>query len=54
MRIDGFDWNDGNWPKCGKHGVSGAEIEERFHCIVGLDIPGEAGPWMSCVVPQSG
>lgn len=23
----GFDWDDGNWPKCGKHGVSLAEIE---------------------------
>ena len=24
MRID---WDEGNWPKCGKHGVSKAEIE---------------------------
>lgn len=24
----GFDWDDGNWPKCGKHGVSKEEIEE--------------------------
>ena len=23
----GFEWDDGNWPKCGKHGVSLAEIE---------------------------
>lgn len=30
MKITGFDWNDGNWPKCGKHGVSRAEIEEVF------------------------
>jgi len=22
-----FDWDSGNWPKCGKHGVSRAEIE---------------------------
>ncbi|KFB09066.1 BrnT family toxin [Nitratireductor basaltis] len=22
-----FDWDDGNWPKCGKHGVSPEEIE---------------------------
>lgn len=28
MRIAGFDWDDGNWPKCGKHGVSRAEIEQ--------------------------
>jgi uncharacterized DUF497 family protein len=25
--VIGFDWNEGNWPKCGKHGVSKAEIE---------------------------
>ncbi len=28
MEIDGFDWDDGNWPKCGKHGVSLEEIEQ--------------------------
>lgn len=28
MKIDGFDWDDGNWPKCGKHGVSREEIEQ--------------------------
>lgn len=27
MRID---WDDGNWPKCGKHGVSKADIEAVF------------------------
>ncbi|MDP4023414.1 BrnT family toxin [Methylobacterium sp. NEAU 140] len=27
MAIGGFDWDDGNWPKCGKHGVSRHEIE---------------------------
>jgi len=27
MQFDCFDWDDGNWPKCGKHGVSQAEIE---------------------------
>jgi uncharacterized protein len=25
--IHGFDWDNGNWPKCGKHGVSKGEIE---------------------------
>ncbi len=30
MKIAGFDWDDGNWPKCGKHGVSRSEIEEVF------------------------
>jgi uncharacterized DUF497 family protein len=28
MEIAGFDWDRGNWPKCGKHGVSQAEIEQ--------------------------
>jgi len=28
MKITGFDWDNGNWPKCGKHGVSKKEIEE--------------------------
>ena len=28
MKIAGFDWDDGNWPKCGKHGVTREEIEE--------------------------
>lgn len=28
--ISGFDWDDGNWPKCGKHGVSRVEIEQVF------------------------
>jgi len=26
-KIAGFDWDAGNWPKCGKHGVSRDEIE---------------------------
>jgi uncharacterized DUF497 family protein len=30
MKIAGLDWDDGNWPKCGKHGVSQAEIAEVF------------------------
>ena len=28
MTIAGFDWDAGNWAKCGKHGVSGEEIEQ--------------------------
>jgi len=28
MKIAGFDWDAGNWPKCGKHGVSRADIEQ--------------------------
>jgi uncharacterized DUF497 family protein len=30
MKVSGFDWDAGNWPKCGKHGVSKAEIAELF------------------------
>jgi len=30
MEIAGFDWDNGNWPKCGKHGVSREEIERLF------------------------
>lgn len=28
MKIAGLEWDAGNWPKCGKHGVSQAEIAE--------------------------
>ena len=28
MRIAGFGWDEGNWPKCAKHGVSREEIEQ--------------------------
>ena len=28
MQIAGPDWDAGNWPKCGKHGVSREEIEQ--------------------------
>lgn len=27
-KVAGFEWDEGNWPKCGKHGVSKAEIED--------------------------
>ena len=27
MKFVGFDWDEGNWPKCGKHGVSREEVE---------------------------
>lgn len=27
MKLDGFDWDEGNWPKCAKHGLSKDEIE---------------------------
>lgn len=31
MHVSGFDWDDGNLPKCARHGVSKAEIEAMFH-----------------------
>jgi uncharacterized DUF497 family protein len=27
LSVAGFDWDDGNWPKCARHGVSRSEIE---------------------------
>jgi uncharacterized DUF497 family protein len=27
-KVAGYEWDNGNWPKCGKHGVSQAEIEQ--------------------------
>lgn len=33
--VDGFDWDNGNWPKCGKHGMTRQEIEQVF-----LNTPG--------------
>ena len=27
MRITSFDWDQANWPKCGKHGATQADIE---------------------------
>ena len=34
MKVAGFDWDEGNWPKCGKHGVSREEIEEVLDAVV--------------------
>ncbi len=33
MKIAGFEWDQGNWPKCGKHGVSQDEIEHVLKAI---------------------
>jgi hypothetical protein len=30
LRVDGFDWDEGNRAKCQKHGVSIREIEDLF------------------------
>jgi uncharacterized protein len=29
--FDGFDWDDGNWPKCGSHGLEPYQIEAVFN-----------------------
>ncbi len=29
-RVAGIEWDDGNWPKCGKHGVSRFDIEHAL------------------------
>ena len=31
QKVIGFDWDHGNWPKCGKHGPSKSEIENIFY-----------------------
>ncbi len=31
ISVVGFDWDEGNWPKCGRHGLTREEIEEVFH-----------------------
>jgi uncharacterized DUF497 family protein len=30
VRVTGFEWDEHNWPKCGKHGVARTEIEVLF------------------------
>ena len=30
LRIAGFDWDDGNWIKCQKHGLAIEDIEAAF------------------------
>lgn len=40
MLIAGFDWDAGNWPKCGKHGVAKGEIEHVIaHARFAVDDP---------------
>ena len=30
MKFSRFEWDDGNWPKCGKHGLTKPQIEAVF------------------------
>lgn len=44
MRIAGFDWDDGNWPKCGKHSVSRDDIETLLAGDISImPVPGRSG-----------
>ncbi len=36
MKLDGFDWDEGNRQKCCKHGVSLEEIEDLFSAQPGM------------------
>jgi uncharacterized DUF497 family protein len=38
LHFSGFEWDKGNWPKCGKHGLSQDDIEYIF-----LNKPGVHG-----------
>lgn len=54
--IAGFDWDDGNWPKCGKHGVSRAGIEALLSgdCAVYPDPAHSRTEGRSLVIGQVG
>ena len=34
--IAGFEWDNGNWPKCGRHGLIREEIEAVFEGAAGV------------------
>lgn len=34
MEFDGFDWDEGNWEKCQKHGILVSDIESVFNGAV--------------------
>ena len=44
MEVTGFDWDGGNWPRCGRHGVSREEIEQVLlgePAVMAAPFPGE-------------
>lgn len=45
MRFSGFQWDAGNWPKCGMHGLTKQEIEAVFQAGPGIapDLKHSAG-----------
>lgn len=55
MKFAGFDWDDGNWPKCGKHGVSREAIEGVFAGEPGVMAdPHPDEPRMRAIGPDEG
>jgi uncharacterized DUF497 family protein len=36
MQFSSFQWDAGNWPKCGAHGLTKQEIEAVFHAGPGI------------------
>lgn len=30
IRVAGLEWDEGNWPKCGKHGVTRTQVQSMF------------------------
>lgn len=51
FRAHGFDWDEGNWPKCAKHGLAKPEIEYalRHNPLVLMDPTGRAEQWFNAV-----
>jgi hypothetical protein len=49
--VAGFQWDDGNWPKCAKHGVSKDEIEHvlRGEAMVRPDRTGRGEPRFNAI-----
>jgi hypothetical protein len=49
--LAGFQWDDGNWPKCAKHGVSKDEIEHvlRGEAMVRPDRTGRGEPRFNAI-----
>jgi uncharacterized DUF497 family protein len=49
--ITGFNWDEGNWPKCAKHGVSKPEIEHVLtrEALVRPDRTGRGEPRFNAI-----
>jgi len=57
FEFDGFDWDDGNWPKCGMHGLGKDDIEAAFYADSGRVVPapetvGSEERWMLIAFSQ--